>query len=439
MPELINLQVGPIRDVLARLLVDKSTGKNIIFATDTYTEQHPNITARTPMTEEILLGLHSLDIQPRVLKAKVAQELRTKSKAEVFTPSWICNKMNNICDAEWFGREDVFTVETEKGWVPTEGKIAFPQDKTWRDYINSTRLEITCGEAPYIVSRYDAVSGELLPISKRIGMLDRKLRAINEHINSRDEWYRWVYRAFQSVYGYEYQGDNLLIARINLLLTFCDHAQARWQERPSSARLNKIAEVISANFWQMDGLQGTVPHGGLQEYKQLDLFETFELSADEGSAEQIECVIRDWQNDRDIVYNDLKRGNKMKLFDFCIGNPPYQEVTAKKETKNGQKNVKSIFHNFQMEADKISKTTELIYPAKRWIHRSGRGLKQFGIEQINDRRLARLIVYPDAKEVFPSSADISDGISIVIKSDTHQQDKFKYIYIYIKELPKPKK
>ena len=43
-----------------------------------------------------------------VAKSLEKQAERTREKAEVFTPSWICNKMNNHCDAEWFGRENVF-------------------------------------------------------------------------------------------------------------------------------------------------------------------------------------------------------------------------------------------------------------------------------------------------------------------------------------------
>ena len=69
------------------------------------------------MTEEILKGFTQYEIQPRVLKNKEQQQERTRAKAEVFTPSWICNKMNNHCDEEWFGRKDVFNVECEQGWL----------------------------------------------------------------------------------------------------------------------------------------------------------------------------------------------------------------------------------------------------------------------------------------------------------------------------------
>ncbi len=100
-------------------------------------------------------------------------------------------------------------------------------------------------------------------------------------------------------------------------------------------------------------------------------------------------------------------------FDFVIGNPPYQEETSSEITTNGQKSRKNIFHYFQMEADKIAKEgIVMIYLGGRWIHQSGKGLKQFGIEQINDKRMSKLYFYPDSKEIFGNAVDLPDGISI---------------------------
>lgn len=115
-------------------------------------------------------------------------------------------------------------------------------------------------------------------------------------------------------------------------------------------------------------------------------------------------------------------------FDFCVGNPPYQEETAKKETKNGQKTSRSIFHLFQIAADKITKQCSvLIYPAARWIHRSGKGMQDFGMEQINSPHLSKLIVYPNASEVF-TTTEIGDGISIVVKKPQKDTNEFSYVY-----------
>ena len=135
-------------------------------------------------------------VMPRVLKDKQAQLDRTKDKAEVFTPSWVCNAQNNLIDENWFGRKDVFNreVTNEDGthsWIPTEGKILFSEgnkQKTWKKYVVDNCMEITCGEAPYLVSRYDTTTGQPIPISHRIGLLDRKMRVINENVETEKEW-----------------------------------------------------------------------------------------------------------------------------------------------------------------------------------------------------------------------------------------------------------
>ncbi len=88
-------------------------------------------------------------------------------------------------------------------------------------------------------------------------------------------------------------------------------------------------------------------------------------------------------------------------WDFAIGNPPYQQETENISLTNGQLRSKSVFHFFQIEADKIAReSTVLIYPAGRWIQRSGKGMASFGLEQINDHRLSKVYFYPDSKEVY---------------------------------------
>lgn len=58
------------------------------------------------------------------------------------------------------------------------------EGKTWKDYVKSKRLEVACGEAPYLVSRYDATTACPIPISHRVGILDRKFRVIDENTPS---------------------------------------------------------------------------------------------------------------------------------------------------------------------------------------------------------------------------------------------------------------
>ena len=123
---------------------------------------------------------------------------------------------------------------------------------------------------------------------------------------------KWTLKAFQSVYGYEYQGDNLLIARINLLMTFADYLKARWEREPTKRELLKVANIIAWNFWQMDGLKGVVPLGkAVEQFPQFSLFEPFEDCSDESRVET-ECHIFDWRSRANITYNSLKKGRENK-------------------------------------------------------------------------------------------------------------------------------
>ena len=311
MDKIIDLNAYPVRNLLKLLLKDKTTKQNIIFATSAYSTDGNPIKETDQMTETILRGFNSCEIQPRVLKSQEQQQERTKAKAEVFTPSWICNKMNNHCDEEWFGRTGIFNIELENGWMVTNSPVPFEHEGDWMKYIDSKRLEITCGEAPYIVSRYDAATGELIEIGKRIGILDRKLRVVNENTDNEADWFKWVLRAYQSVYGYEFQGDNLLIARINLLVTFVDYMQDRWGRVPTDTELRKIANVIVWNLWQMDGMTGTVPFGKPKEqYHQYSLFDfvVVDEANDVEKQPDKECRIYDWRSDRSLTYRSIKEG-----------------------------------------------------------------------------------------------------------------------------------
>lgn len=275
--ETIDITSYPIKEVLPVLLQDRSTQQNIIWATDGDKSQ---------ITPELFTGENAVMLQPRISKTLDEQRKRTRKKAEVMTPVWLCNKMNNFADEQWFGRKDVFNHENEDNtWTVTDGHVEFGEGISWEAYVDSRRLEITCGEAPYLVSRYDTTTGEMIAsTSHRIGMLDRKLRVVNENTFTESEWIEWAERAVQSCYGYEYQGDNLLIARINVLLTFRDYYVERWNTEPEIELLKRIAYIISWNLWQMDGLKDTVP-----------------------LSESVLCKIFDWRSNESVYFKDCKK------------------------------------------------------------------------------------------------------------------------------------
>ena len=302
--------------VLAALLRDHTTEKNIFWATDNYAELGEAYNYYAPIVPSLITGKYGQVIRPRVKKAKELQLSRIRDMAEVFTPSWICNTQNNLIDAAWFNRENVFNIEHGETWEPIKTKIIFPAGKTWKDYIHANRMEITCGEAPYITSRYDTTTGEFIPVESRIGLLDRKLRVINENVDQSGEWLEAVQVAYKSIYGYEWQGDSLLLAREAMLYTFLENYHLKFGRMPQEKSIRYIAYIISWNVWQMDGLKGVVP-GSCHDEKLVDLFGETTVTPCPGCAggntmrhNGIYSLIKDWSAGKKMEYISLLRDNR---------------------------------------------------------------------------------------------------------------------------------
>lgn len=290
------------KEVLETLLIDRTTNRNIIWGTDDYEALGREYDSHYPIKYQLITGRNSGVIQPRVMKSNKNKGERTKSKAEVFTPSWVCNAQNNLVDNAWFERINVFNKEDDRKWIVRKEKIVFPEgkDKIWQKYVDDRRLEITCGEAPYLVSRYDTVTGKPINVKDRIGILDRKMRIVNENVNEDNVWHKWTERAFQSVYGFEFQGDSLLIARENLLATYCDYYNNRFNAEPAYDKILNIAKIISWNLWQMDGLKFTIPYEVPKEsHRQLTLYDNGNVGS------PCYCVIMDWRSKKKVVFKTL--------------------------------------------------------------------------------------------------------------------------------------
>ena len=360
-------------EILAQLLCDHTTGGNIRWCTHDYESKGEGYQYADEIRPELITGEHGTIIRPRVLKSKEAQSDRVKEMAEVFTASWVVKMMVNYVEID----------------------------------ISTLSLELTCGEAPFLVSRYDATTGEPIAISERVGVLDRKLRTINEQEFNDEEWLSQVRQAFQTTYGYEWQGDSLLIARENLLYTFVDYYDARFGSVPEIPLLLEFAEIISWNLWQMDGLTYCIPREKLVEapQAQLDLFNEVATGAPAPY-----CLIMDWQKRKTIKVNDIKKRQTKTLdimkFDVIIGNPPYQEETASDSTRKPP-----IFNFFMDEAYKCADKVELITPA-RFLFRGGYTKKSWDDKILNDSHFKVLYYEPDSTKIFGQNIQIEAGIAI---------------------------
>ena len=298
-------------ELLSILLRDETTGQNIRWACDDYAFLGEGYAAEDQIFSDLITGARTDVIRPRILKESVTQLDRTRGKAEVFTPSWVCNKQNNLIDEAWFGRTPRFNKEGDKGWLPLKKRVTFlrQQGKHWQDYIIANRMEITCGEAPYLVSRYDTVTGEAIPIPARIGFLDRKLRVIGERVSDPEDWFVWAQKAMQSCYAFDLQGDNVLLARENVLATVSEYHQEKFGVPLSRDQLRRAAIIIAWNIWQMNGLTYTTPYSEETVVNdQADFFS--EMGGQAEMKQEIPTCIMDWQAGEVIRYRTLVKGRR---------------------------------------------------------------------------------------------------------------------------------
>ena len=422
--------------LLEVLLKDHTTQQNIFWATDSYAELGDGFRWHDSITVAAITGEHGDVIMPRVMKTRDEQQRRVKQMAEVFTPAWLVNKMNNAADEVWFGRQNVFNVPTEEGWSPTEEPVMMPKGKSWHDYVLATRLEITCGEAPFLTSRYDMISGVSIAIKTRMGMLDRKLRIVNEHCTG-DEWTHWALLALGSVYGFEWQGDNLLLARESLLASFSESYEQQFGHKADRATLMLAAEIIAWNVWQMDGLKGVVPASCREtRIMETDFFgetKVTSVSPCPGCEHDnitlhngMRCCLRRWlpsetmipnhfdYNYTEIITKKYKTYHKNKYlmkFDFVIGNPPYQEETV------GTSDT-PVYDRFMDASFVVSKKALLITPA-RFLFNAGKTPSAWNKKMLNDEHFKVLDYYPVSDKVF-SNTDIKGGVAVTYRDETQK-------------------
>lgn len=215
-------------EVLTTLLLDRTTGENILWGCEDY---------NYPCDSSIKLSQieDGTVIVPRFAKSSQVNNGRKKGKGEVFTPLAIVKKQNDIADEGFTG--------------------------TWEDYVRRTVLEITCGEAPYLVNRYDVVTGEVMLLHERQGLLDRKLIRVSENTETEPDWKEYALIALKSTYGFEWQGDSLLIARENVLETMKDYFYQKFPNGSITMEEEiEMATIISYNLIQMDGVSCYIPY-----------------------------------------------------------------------------------------------------------------------------------------------------------------------------------
>lgn len=99
-----------------------------------------------------------------------------------------------------------------------------------------------------------------------------------------------------------------------------------------------------------------------------------------------------------------------KLFDFAIGNPPYQEDTTESTRK------RPIYNVFMSGVYPIADKVELITPA-RFLFDAGQTPKDWNKQMLADEHFKILHYESDATKIFPNT-DIKGGVAISYRDAT---------------------
>ena len=92
-------------------------------------------------------------------------------------------------------------------------------------------------------------------------------------------------------------------------------------------------------------------------------------------------------------------------FDVIVSNPPYQlNVGVKKENY-----AVPIYQKFIEQAQKLNPRYLVMITPSRWFT-GGRGLDAFRKNMLNDKRLRKIVDFPDSKECFPG-VDVAGGVN----------------------------
>ena len=100
--------------------------------------------------------------------------------------------------------------------------------------------------------------------------------------------------------------------------------------------------------------------------------------------------------------------SKKKLFDFCIGNPPYN--TDFNDSGENKKFAAPVYNIFMDAANSVSEKVELITPG-RFLFNAGATPEDWNKKMLEDTHFKILEYTADSAAIFPTT-DIKGGIAI---------------------------
>lgn len=102
-------------------------------------------------------------------------------------------------------------------------------------------------------------------------------------------------------------------------------------------------------------------------------------------------------------------------FDIVVGNPPYQM-----DGGGGGTNATPLYNLFVNQAKMLNPQHIVMITPSRWMA-GGRGLEEYREQMLADRRIASIVDYPVASEIFPG-VEVKGGVSYFLWTSNHDSE-----------------
>ena len=127
-----------------------------------------------------------------------------------------------------------------------------------------------------------------------------------------------------------------------------------------------------------------------------------------------------------FLHGTLPEEDSEMKFNVILGNPPYQ-IGMKDEKGEVTKNITPLYNRFVEKAIEMNPDYVLMITPSRWFG-GGKGLSAFRERMLQDRRIRKLVDYPNAKELFPN-VEIKGGVSYFLWQSDYEGDcLYKQVY-----------
>lgn len=308
---------------------------------------------------------------------------------EIFTPPRVARQMLDLIPSEVWQNPDARLLD------PCTKSGVFLREAFYRFYEGLEKLTHHVG--------HDGKSYDLSVPTQRINHILRNMLygiATSELT---------AYVARRTLYGVMHANVDKQIAALDSFEESTNFHKWTEQEKSNFIGRNKFNEYFDHKLFCTKDHKGFEAEGNI--FYPNDEVKKIVIELDDYTIEDKYFPFIDGRTKHKKILNI--KGEKMK-FDVVIGNPPYQISDG---GSGSGMSAKPVYNKFIEQAIELSPKYITMITPSRWFS-GGKGLDQFRLSMLKDKRISRLVDYENSNEIFPA-VDIAGGVNYFLWDRSH--------------------